>query len=52
LIPHAGANSARVDQIMAEIALDDPDPSPFVRFWLYDHPATEDRMRFAVQFAP
>jgi STE24 endopeptidase len=52
LIPHAGPNSARVDQIMAEIALDDPDPSPFVRFWLYDHPATEDRMRFAVQFAP
>ena len=47
LIEHAGANSADVDQIMAEISLDDPSPNPFVEFWLYDHPSTDDRIRFA-----
>lgn len=47
LVPNAGANSAEVDQIMAQAALDDPDPNPLIEFWLYDHPATNDRMRFA-----
>jgi len=48
LIPNAGANSAQVDQIMAEIALDDPAPNRFVKFWLYDHPPADERMRFAL----
>jgi Zn-dependent protease with chaperone function len=52
LIPHAGVNSAQVDQIMAEISLDDPSPHPFIKFWLYDHPSTAERMRFAQEFAP
>lgn len=52
LIPHAGRNSAQVDQIMAEISLDDPAPSAFIKFWLYDHPATDERMREAEEFAP
>lgn len=47
LIPNAGANSAMVDQIMAEMSLDDPSPNAFVEFWLYDHPSTNDRMKFA-----
>ncbi len=47
LVPSAGDNSAKVDQIMAEISLDDPAPNPFIEFWLYDHPSTNDRMRFA-----
>lgn len=50
LTPHAGANSARVDQIMAEVSLDDPDPNPFIELWLYDHPATNERMAFAQSF--
>lgn len=52
LVPDAGPNSARVDQIMAEIDLDDPNPSPFIRFWLYDHPPTAQRMQFAQQYDP
>ena len=50
LIPNAGANSADVDQIMAEISLDDPALSRFVEFWLYDHPSTNDRIRYARAF--
>jgi Zn-dependent protease with chaperone function len=48
ILPEAGANSAEVTRIMAEMALDDPNPHPFIEFWLYDHPSTEDRMRFAL----
>ncbi len=52
LIPNAGLNSAEVDRIMAAIDLDDPDPGAFVRFWLYDHPPTAERMAFAQQYRP
>jgi STE24 endopeptidase len=32
--------------------LDDPDPSPLVKFWLYNHPSTEDRANFALHYDP
>jgi Zn-dependent protease with chaperone function len=52
IIPDEGRNSAKVDQIMGEIDLDDPAPNAFVRFWLYDHPATPGRMLFAQRYDP
>jgi STE24 endopeptidase len=52
LVPDAGRNSAEVDQIMAQIDLADPAPSSFIRFWLYDHPTTNERMLFAQQYDP
>jgi STE24 endopeptidase len=52
LVPDAGRNSAEVDQIMAQIDLADPEPSSFIRFWLYDHPTTNERMLFAQQYDP
>jgi Zn-dependent protease with chaperone function len=39
-------------QIMAQEDLEDPDPSPFIRFWLYTHPSTEERIRFAATYRP
>jgi Zn-dependent protease with chaperone function len=32
--------------------LDDPNPSPFIEFWLYDHPSTEHRAKFALHYDP
>ena len=52
LVPDAGRNSADVDQIMAQIDLDDPQPNPFIRFWIYDHPPTNERMLFAQRYDP
>jgi Zn-dependent protease with chaperone function len=52
LADNAGLNSADVDQIMAEIDLDDPQPGAFIRFWLYDHPPTDERMIFAQEYDP
>lgn len=52
LVEDAGGTSADVDQIMGEIDLDNPDPSPLEVFWLFDHPPTDERMRFAQTYDP
>jgi Zn-dependent protease with chaperone function len=52
LVPDAGRNSAEADEVMANIDLDDPSPNPFIRFWLFDHPPTAERMAFAQEYDP
>ena len=47
--PEAAADAF---QILGEVGLDDPHPSPFIRFWLYDHPTVADRVRFAADYDP
>jgi Zn-dependent protease with chaperone function len=37
---------------MGEEDLADPDPNPFIRFWLYTHPSVEERVRFAANYKP
>jgi Zn-dependent protease with chaperone function len=32
--------------------LDDPSPSPFIEFWLYNHPSTQNRANFAAHYDP
>ncbi len=32
--------------------LDDPNPSPFIEFWLYSHPSTQQRAEFAEHYDP
>jgi len=32
--------------------LDDPNPSPFIEFWLYSHPSTQQRAEFAAHYDP
>jgi Zn-dependent protease with chaperone function len=32
--------------------LDDPNPNPFIEFWLYDHPSTQHRANFALHYDP
>lgn len=39
-------------QILGEVSLDDPNPSPFIKFWLYDHPSIDDRIHFAAGYDP
>jgi Zn-dependent protease with chaperone function len=50
----ADPNTADVQsfQILGEEDLEDPDPNPFVRFWLYTHPPLEERIRFAASYRP
>ena len=37
---------------LGEAWLDDPDPSPFIEFWLYDHPSVKNRANFAAHYDP
>jgi STE24 endopeptidase len=32
--------------------LDDPNPNPFIEFWLYNHPSTQNRANFALHYNP
>jgi Zn-dependent protease with chaperone function len=50
----ANPNTADVQsfQILGEEDLEDPDPNPFIRFWLYTHPPLEERIRFAASYRP
>jgi Zn-dependent protease with chaperone function len=35
-----------------QVWLDDPAPNPFVEFWTYSHPSTEQRAEFAARYDP
>lgn len=47
-------NAAEVQslQILGDIDLADPDPSSFIKFWLYTHPPLAERIRFAAEYKP
>jgi STE24 endopeptidase len=47
--PAAAAHSF---QVMGEIGLDEPDPNPFIVFWLYSHPSTSSRFDLALSSDP
>jgi Zn-dependent protease with chaperone function len=52
LVPDSPRAAAGAFQILGEANLSDPDPSPFIRFWLYDHPPLAERLRFAAEYDP
>ena len=37
---------------LGEAWLEDPDPNPFVEFWLYSHPSVQNRANFAAHYNP
>ena len=52
LVPDSPRAAAEAFQILGEANLADPDPSPFIRFWLYTHPPLAERQRFAAEYDP
>ena len=52
LVPDSSRAAAEAFQLLGETNLSDPDPGPFVTFWLYDHPPLADRLRFAAEYDP
>lgn len=44
--------AAKAFQILGEQDLSDPDPNPFIVFWLYSHPPISQRIRFALRYKP
>lgn len=37
---------------LGEAWLEDPNPSPFIEFWLYNHPSVQTRANFALHYDP
>lgn len=52
VVPDPNAADVRAFQVLGEEDLADPDPHPLIRFWLYDHPALDERIRFAATYRP
>ncbi len=52
LVPDSPRAAAEAFQLLGEVNLADPDPGPFITFWLYDHPPLADRLRFAAEYDP
>jgi STE24 endopeptidase len=52
VVPDPNAAEAGAFQVLGRRDLSDPDPSPFIRFWLYSHPPIADRIRFAESYKP
>jgi STE24 endopeptidase len=52
IVPDPNAAEVRSLQILGDVDLSDPDPSPFIRFWLYTHPPLDERIRFAATYRP
>jgi STE24 endopeptidase len=52
VVPDPNAAEAKAFQILGEQDLADPDPNPFIVFWLYSHPPLGRRIQFALSYKP
>lgn len=52
IIPNSEEVAAHSFQILGEVDLSDPNPSPFITFWLYSHPPLGERLVFAHTYDP
>jgi STE24 endopeptidase len=52
LIPNSSEVAAHAFQVLGELDLSDPNPPPFITFWLYSHPPVADRLVFAHTYDP
>ena len=52
IVPDPQKTAVAAFNSLGQSWLDDPNPSPFIEFWLYDHPSTEHRAEFAEHYDP
>jgi len=52
LVPNSAEVAAHAFQVLGELDLADPNPPPFITFWLYSHPPLADRLVFAHTYDP
>ena len=52
LVPNAPIVAAHAFQVLGEVDLEEPNPSTAVKFWFYNHPPLDERMRFAQTYDP
>jgi len=52
IVPDSSKVGAEAFQVLGEIDLADPDPSAFIKVWLYSHPPLAERIAFAHEYKP
>ncbi len=52
LIPNSKQVAAQAFEILGEVDLADPNPNPFIKFWLFSHPPLAERVNFALTYDP
>jgi Zn-dependent protease with chaperone function len=52
IVPDQGQVAARYFEKSGEINLADPNPGPFITFWMFDHPTRPERVHFAATYDP
>ena len=52
LVPDSEEVAAHAFQVLGEMDLSDPNPPPFITFWLYSHPPLAERLVFAHGYDP
>ncbi len=52
LVPDPQKTAVAAFGALGEAWLEDPEPSPLIEFWLYDHPSVKNRANFARQYDP
>ncbi len=52
LVPDSKAVASHAFQVLGEEGLDEPDPNPFIEFWLYTHPSVSERIAFTQSYDP
>jgi STE24 endopeptidase len=52
LVPDPQRTAVAAFDALGEAWLEDPDPNPFVEFWLYNHPSVKNRANFAAHYDP
>ena len=52
IVPNSSQVAAHAFQALGEIDLADPNPPPFITFWMYSHPPLAERLVFAHSYDP
>ena len=52
IVPNSAQVAAHAFQDMGELDLADPNPPPFITFWMYSHPPLAERLVFAHGYDP
>jgi STE24 endopeptidase len=52
IVPNSEEAAAHGFQVMGDLDLSDPNPPPFITFWLYSHPPLAERLVFAHAYDP
>jgi len=52
IVANSSQAAAEAFQVLGEIDLADPNPSEFIKVWLYSHPPLAERLVFAREYKP